>query len=348
MRFFVYAARKVIFLQRLIGLQILYALILGPIARYFSRRMQKKFAFLKEKLLTCVREQREWASLKIPSHLRTIPFLLLTIIKIDEEIKDPHWNQIKKAIFETVLYPLAHKLSYAKRWTKRIQAAEYFLLVVDKKNEPHLLHLLRDTIPFIQCSAAYGAAKLGTSQCVNAIIDEMNKVDRFLRIPFREALLRGNEQGFKHIEKRLESDGDPCTRISCLEVLSDHMNAHVAELARGDLYSTSKNLRLAAIRALGHYPDSESVSSLIPLLKHSEWEIRAIAARSLGYLGEKGTISELSLLLRDQIWWVRMNSAIALKRLGEEGTKVLELQNPHEDRYAYEMAQYVLTLDIYE
>ncbi len=332
----------------IIGLHIFFALIIIPTVHYFAKRNQKKFTFLKEKLLICIQQQGDWTLLKLPSRLCTIPFLLPTILKIDEEIKDAHWNKMKEAIFETLLLPLAQKLTYAKRWTKRIQAAGCFLLIADKKNEQHLLYLLRDSTPIIQYSAAYSAAKLGTAQCTNAIIDEMNKVNRFLRIPFHEALLRGDKQAFRYLESRLESDENPYTRVSCLEILSDHMNAHIAELARKNLYATSKNLRLAAIRALGHYSDAESISSLIHLLKDPEWEIRAIAARSLGYLGAKEALSELSPLLKDKTWWVRMNSAIALKRLGKEGRKILEEQKAQEDRYAYEMAQYVLKLTIYE
>lgn len=329
----------------IIGFHVLFALIIAPMIRASAERKQKENAFLRGKLLTCIQQRSEWSSLKIPSYLCTIPFLLPTMIKIDEEMKDAHWDKMKAAIFKTLLLPRAQKLTYAKRWTKRIQAVGCFLFIADKTNEPYLLDLLRDSTPIIQYSAAYSAAKLGTAPCANAIIDEMNQVNRFLRLPFHEALSRGDPQIFQHLESRLENDTNSYAQVSCLEVLSDHMNAHVAELARKDLYTTNKNLRLAAIRALGHYSNPQSVSSLISLLKDPEWEIRAIAARSLGYLGAKEALSELSLLLKDKIWWVRMNSAIALKRLGNEGKKILEEQK---DPHAYEIAQYVLKLTNYE
>ncbi|OGN57130.1 MAG: hypothetical protein A3D96_04890 [Chlamydiae bacterium RIFCSPHIGHO2_12_FULL_44_59] len=185
-------------------------------------------------------------------------------------------------------------------------------------------------------------------QCTHAILDEMNQVNRFLRLPFRAALSSGDSHTFGYLESRLESDKDPFIRVSCLEVLSSHMNTHISALARKDLYTPSKNLRIAAIRALGHAPDPQNVTALLSLLKDPAWEIRAIAARSLGYLKAKEALSELTSLLKDEIWWVRINSAIALKRLGEEGKKKLEQQNPQEDKYAYQIAQYILNVTIYE
>lgn len=331
-----------------IGMHILFAFLMTFFIPYSDKRKRKKFSYLKEKLLTCVRERTEWTRLNLRRSLCTIPLLIPTIRKIDEEIKDAHWDKIKASIFENILFPTAQKYSYSRKWTKRIQAIGCFLHFIDKKNEEYLLHLIKDTTPIIQYAAAYSAAKLGTLQCTNAILDKMNQANHFLRIPLREALSRGDSHTFGYLESRLESDKDPFIRVSCLEVLSSHMNAHISELARKDLYAPGKNLRIAAIRALGHAPDPINVTALTPLLKDPEWEIRAITARSLGYLKAKEALSELTLLLKDEIWWVRINSAIALKRLGEEGKKKLEQQTPQEDQYAYQMAQYILNVNIYE
>ncbi|OGN63362.1 MAG: hypothetical protein A3E80_02900 [Chlamydiae bacterium RIFCSPHIGHO2_12_FULL_49_9] len=330
----------------IIGVHTIAALVSTPLSSFFSKRREQKLAIFKKNLLICAREKTECSLARVPPRLRKIPFLIPIMLQIDGEIKDPNWDRIKKSIFQNVLFPIAQKLTYSRKWAERIQAVGCFLYLSDKQNEKYILHLLGDSIPIVQYSAAYCAAKLGTSECVNAIINEMNRSNRFLRHPFREALLKGDDSSFEFLEARLEQDADPVARLSCLEVLSHHMNAHIADLAERDLHAPSKNLRIAAIRALGHYFDPKSHRPLIDLLKDPEWEIRAIAARALGYLKAQEALSELSSLLKDPVWWVRMNGALALKRLGEEGIK--KLQQRQENQSADEIARYVLTLNIYE
>lgn len=319
-----------------------------PLIYFLKRKSERKFTSLKSALLLAIQKRIPLTDLSLPSRSRTSAILIPTIKKIDEETKEPFWNELKKAIYDTFLLPKAQKLAYAKRWSKRIEAISCFALFPDLKNEPYILHLLLDSTPVIQYSAASCAAKLGTSSCINAIIDEMNKVDRFLRHPFQDALLKAPTSALKYLEKRLEQDLDPFTRVSCLEVLAHRMNPEIADLAARDLHAKSKNLRIAAIRTLGYDASAKSISLLLPLLQDPEWEIRALTARSLGYQKADEALLPLSALLQDKVWWVRMNSALALKRLGEKGRKQLEKQSPEGDRYAYEIARYVLTFDTYE
>ncbi len=331
-----------------IGLHIVLIFILRPLKTFFLRRKNRNLLTIKKKLLQCYEQRMDWSALQLPYRLCTIEFLVPVIREIDQEKKDSCWYQIRNSIFDNILFSQAKKYTYSMRWSNRIQAIGCFLLFPEEKNEPYVLHLLNDSVPLIQYSAAYCATKIGSAPCINAIIDKMNQVDRFLRHPFREALLQGNDQVFIHLEQRMEIDKNPYTHVSCLEVLSQRMNAHVAALVKEDLDSASKNLRIAAIRALGHYPDSTSVFLLINFLNDPEWEVRAIAARSLGYLKAKEALSVLTLLLKDKVWWVRMNGALALMRLGQEGRKKLEMQSPQEDKFAYEISQYVLPLNINE
>lgn len=326
----------------------IFILSIKPFNYIATKRKNKLFAIYKKKLLKATEKKMDWADLKIPSHHCRISLLVPIIISINEEKKGAHWEKLKSSIFEKILIPRAQKLTRSKRWPKRLDALRCFLLHADEKNEPYLLKLLEDPTPIIQYTAAFCAAKLGTAPCANAIVDAMNKCERLLRHPFREALLRGDPQGFKHLEERLETDKDSYARVSCLEVLGERMNPHIEKLARRDLDAKEKNLRLSAIRALGHTPTPQTIHLLIKLLNDEEWEVRAVTARALGYLHAKEALSKLAHLLRDEKWWVRMNAALALKRLGKEGEKILSEQDPKKDLYAYEIAQYVLPLKYYE
>jgi len=328
-----------------IAVHVFFSLILKPISSYFSRRKRKVLIDSRDKIRELIEKKRSWPVNLFPARLCKISFLVPLVINIDKENQDDHWKKMRKSLFINILFPKAKKLAYAKRWTKKIQAIACFFHFPDTSNEKEILHLLQDSTPVIKYSAAYCAAKLGSPTAVNAIINEMN-CNRFLRFSFRESLLKGDFKSFSFIEKRLETDKDPWIRVSCLEVLSYNMNSHIVELARRDLYASHKNLRIAAIRAIGRYSHPISISLLIPLLKDTAWEVRSVSARSLGYLKAKEALNELSLSLRDKNWWVRINSALALKRLGEDGIQVLKQQSPEKDRFAYETAQYALTLDI--
>jgi len=336
---------NVIFQFIFISAHIAFSLILKPISNYFSRRKKRILIDARDKIRELIEKERPWPKGLFSHKLCKIPFLVPLVLNIDKENQSEHWMEMRKSLFTNILFPKAKKLTYTKKWTKKIQAIACFFHFPNSINEKEILHLLKDTTPVIKYSAAACAAKLGTSAAANAIIDEMN-CNRFLRFPFRESLLKGNPKSFSYIEERLEKDKDPWTRVSCLEVLSYNMNSHIVDLAKRDLHASHKNLRIAAIRAISHYLDPVSNSLLIPLLKDSEWEVRAVSARCLGYLKAKEAIDELAFLLTDKSWWVRINSALALKRLGEDGIQVLKQQNIEKDRFAYEAAQYALTLDI--
>lgn len=330
-----------------IGVHFLAAFALGPIQIFFRKRKEWHLDLL-QRVLRQTLELKDPTPPPLSPFLSSIPILAPMIRRIDSETTDPLWPSLRNSLIEAFLLPQAQHDAYSRRWTHRMHAIGAFLLSPDVRYEPHILHLLHDPVPLVQYTAATCAAKLGTPESTNALIDAMNRSDRFLRHPYREAFMKGNPRSFTHLEAQLERDKDPLSRVSCLEVLATRMNPHIADLAERDLYAPQKNLRIAAIRALGHFPDPKSITSLIPLLKDPEWEVRALAARSLGYLRAPEALSALIPLLSDSVWWVRLNGALALKRLGEEGKQILKRQGPQEGQLASDIAHYVLHLSHYE
>lgn len=284
-----------------IGLHIAIIFIIHPCMIFFLNQRNRKLLLLTKILKESIEQKNDWQELHLPKSLCSIELLTLAIQAIDRITHDAHWNSLKDSIFDHILFPKAQQLSKSKSWFKRMQSIGCFLQFPSSKIESCVLILLNDPIPLIQYSAAYCAAKIGSVSCVNAIIDKMNQVDRFLRHPFREALLKGSDQSFIFLEQRMRDDKNPHTHVSCLEVLSQHMNSRIAALAIEDISSPAKNLRIASVRALGYYPSSISVSILMDQLKNEEWEMRSIAARSLGYLKAIEALTALSLLLKDKV-----------------------------------------------
>lgn len=81
------------------------------------------------------------------------------------------------------------------------------------------------------------------------------------------------------------------------------------------------------------------------LLGDAAWQVRAQSAAGLGATGAVRAAESLRSALNDKSWWVRLRAALSLRRLGPVGAEILRRVTPEEDRYAYEMARYILGLD---
>lgn len=327
---------------------VLIAGVVGVGIQWYLKKQRERYerqhSKLKKMIFLSLEEENH--PLILSKNLRKVSLLLPTLLEVGKGREDNAWKNLQTNIQENHLLPLARKLAFSRLWTRQFKAVRCFAISTPHvEDEKAILHLLKSKIPIIRYSAAYVAAQLGTPTAFNAILEAMNHSTRYMRSPFLDALRKGTNT-YSYLEQRLETETDPHTRVSCLELLADKMNYHILKLLEPDLQSEHKNLKIAAIRALGHFEDSSSTELLMPLLKAPEWEVKAIAARSLGYLKSMEAIPQLVDLCTDSVWWVRMNAALSLKRMGERGIEKLKAIKPEPDRFAYDIANYVLTLDM--
>lgn len=269
--------------------------------------------------------------------------LLPVLSNFKNETKE--WRELKEGLSQSFLLPKARKFAHFPHWIYKLKAIRCFALAPNVEDEKSVLHLLKHKRPIIKIVAAHVAAQIGTDRAISAILDEMNQSSHYLRIPFRNALSKSSERVLSYLEKRLHHEKDPYIRVSCIEVLTDHMDEQVVKAIENDLASEHKNLKISAIRALGHYKSAHSIHLLIPLLKDRDWEVQAVTARSLGYLKANQAIEKLSELCSHEVWLVRMNAALALKRMGPSGIRILKTMNQKEDPFAFETAHYVLSIE---
>ena len=320
----------------------IYSLLFVNIRDFLQRRKIR----MRDALKNLLRQHITDKTMPTIKATREYSYLIEAIYDIDRETKDSYWNQIKDHLCRSILFPYARKLVYSRHWSRRLQASRCFLLYIDPSNEEYVLHLLRhDNTPLVKCAASYCAARIGTRNCALAIIAEMDKSDRFLRHPYVNSVLGVDTQFFTYVEEVLAQAEHPYTRVSCYELLAHHVNPRIVKFAENDLHASHKNLRVVAIRTLGRFPHTD-IHPLLPLLQDPDWEVRAITASVLGKLGANETSKDIAPLLGDKTWWVRLNAAVALKKMGSVGKEILQSQDPNKDRYAYEMAQYVLPLDV--
>ena len=104
-----------------------------------------------------------------------------------------------------------------------------------------------------------------------------------------------------------------------------------------------RDVRVAAVRALGHLHAVEHLDGIVRAISDGEWQVRAQAAVAVGRMGNATHVPALRQLLRDPAWWVRRHAAYALANLGDDGMAALrEAAAGDPDRYARDIASEAL------
>lgn len=92
---------------------------------------------------------------------------------------------------------------------------------------------------------------------------------------------------------------------------------------RGLLRERDADLRAAAATALGRIGDPVAAPELAALLRDGAVEVRIRAAEALGELQDEIALPALVAALGDAAWWVRFRAAQALGRCGDKGLAAL-------------------------
>jgi HEAT repeat protein len=123
--------------------------------------------------------------------------------------------------------------------------------------------------------------------------------------------------------------------------LAEAMRVEVpAPLLAKLLRSGSSALQVTALRCV-NTPDSLPLVRL--LLHHADWRVRVQVAKALGRIGDRNDISSLVELLRDSQWWVRYRAAQSLIGLpGLSLEDIRSLRNILADRFAVDMLAQVM------
>jgi hypothetical protein len=273
------------------------------------------------------------------------PFILVPVLEsFDHFHQSKRWSQLKTSIIEKYLLIKVHSYANSGNWKKRNFALRIYQLDLGLFPEGWVIDSLNDELPLNQIHAALCVGELGSKAAVNSLLTQLVDAGRFGRLAYEDALIQGNSDSLEWVKERYVIEEDVKIRRVCLDILSQKMEAGVLPHIIKDLKSDAFELKLAATRALGSQPSEESLVELSKLVKDESWVVRATTIKSLGRLGDQRIIPMLATGLRDSNWWVRLNSAMALLDMEELGMKVLKMQDPEIDKYAYQMARYILAL----
>lgn len=233
-------------------------------------------------------------------------------------------------------------------WWRRQRAAE-LLGYFGRGDEAGLLaDLLEDRHPAVASAALLAARHLRLPELLSPLLDELEEEGppghrRFLV----DVLLGYGPRLVDALAERLEGGGSVESRVARLELAGRLGHPALAEPVLRHAGEGALEVRINAVRSLASFPAEEALEPLRRALRDPAWEVRVQAAVALGRLGETSAVPDLRRALGDPSWWVRLRAALALRRIGEDGVSVLEAirEDEQEDRYAAEMARYVLSLD---
>lgn len=215
-------------------------------------------------------------------------------------------------------------------------------------DQPLLEALLRDSHPAVSTAALMACRRLGWPGLVEPLLDlavEEGPGHRGEEELLHETLAALRADVVPALRTRLTSGAGGEREITLLRIarrLGDRrLQAYVSERLR----SGGLEVRVQAARTLAAVGGKSSVPHLRRALEDPAWQVRTQAARTLGELDARGAASDLRRALSDPSWWVRLRAALALRRLGGDGREMLEAVDATVDRYAADMAGYVLSLD---
>lgn len=102
------------------------------------------------------------------------------------------------------------------------------------------------------------------------------------------------------------------------EILNNLKDARAVDPLIKALKDENKEIRKAAINALGDIKDKRAVEPLIGALKDENKDVRMFVPASLVTVGDIRAVGPLITALKDKYWYVRINSARALGNLGDK------------------------------
>lgn len=265
--------------------------------------------------------------------------------KVSAQVGGDDWERLSVVARGTHWFAGVRARSSSRLWWRRLQAARALRVVATDQDLAMVEALLRDDAIAVRRAAVCCLPRVQSPALAEAALDMAAREPRVLRDQILETLVRSRSQIVNALIERLDPAREREELRTALR-LADLLGApDLLPYVRVHAQSRDVEIRISATRALASYPHPTSSQALVALLRDPAWQVRAQAAAGLGEIGAREALGDLDHSLTDSSWWVRLRAALALRRLGIRGVELLEARRPEDDRFAFEMARYVLELD---
>lgn len=257
--------------------------------------------------------------------------------------------QLDRLVRDTPAYRRLERAARSPLWWRRQTAAQLLArLGRPEQDRPLLVRLLRDPHPAVSSAALLTAGEVGWPGLVEPLLDLASgggPTTRGKETLLRETLSALRTDVAPALRARLEETAGQREELTLLRIAGRLAGDDLLPYLLGRLRRGGLEVRIQAAKTLGDASLSGAVDALRGALEDPAWQVRTQAARALGELAAPESAGDLQRSLSDLSWWVRLRAALALRRLGDPGRRILEDVDPAEDRYAADMAEYVLGLE---
>lgn len=254
------------------------------------------------------------------------------------------WERLVLEVRSTEWFERLCRHARSRFWWRRLAAARSLAVVGLADDAPLIRRLLTDRRPAVRVAAASSVARVSEPWLVRTVFEMATANKAVVRGHLLEMLSR-DRAGLEELLLAELNDSSDRTRLRIALELAGRIAApSLLDLVLFHASNPHLEVRIAATRSLGSFPHPQSAILLVGLLRDPRWEVRTQAASSLGSIGATEACDVLRDAMRDANWWVRLRAALALRVLGREGVRRLRSLEPDDDKFAFEMAEYVLGL----
>ena len=260
------------------------------------------------------------------------------------QIEGEQWEHLVSVVRSTKWLNRIRRNARSRLWWRRLGSARLLASVATRDDLELVRALVADPHPAIQIAAISALTRVQSPDLLAGILDKAVTSPRVVRGFVFDTLVSLRGPLGPMLSERLQGDHPAAERQAWVTL--------AGELAIPELfhhlppYAQDENLevRVATARALGSFPHPAATKALLTLLSDSAWQVRTQAAAALGAISAVDACPALHRALSDENWWVRLRAAIALRQLGQPGLEILAAVQAGDDRYAREMANYILGL----
>ncbi len=262
------------------------------------------------------------------------------------QLRGAPWERVVDAVRRTAWFGrFVRSHTRSRFWWKRLAAARLLSIAGREEDLPLVRPLIGDAHPAIKVAAIQIVHRVRDRSILEGVLQDAIDARPVVRRYLFDTVVSVREALVPLLLERLERS-DTAEDLRALitlagELASVEFFARLLEFVGHD----SLEIRVAVARALGGYPHPRTEAALVGLLRDPEWQVRTQAATSLGVIRALNARDALEAALRDGNWWVRLRAGVALRRLGPTGTRTLTDVQAGADRFAREMARYVLGLN---
>lgn len=208
---------------------------------------------------------------------------------------------------------------------------------------PALIERLEDPDPNVRQRAVAALGDLHAVEALDPIARMLDTTEGWTDLLAMMALSRIGSESVPRVGALLRASTSPAMVKGLLQVTAQTGLAEDPELIRALAQHQDPEVRVEAVRALGHLPaNAESVDVCLAAMDDLAWPTRALAARSLGRLRDPRAIPRLERAMGDTAYWVRHHAGQALAALGEAGQSGLRRRLADPNPFVRDMATQML------